>query len=134
MRLPSIFNEAQIRRERGLWEAVKFLLGRERRGQWTGPAAKDEIDRLLEEMNYSEQSPNEPGTEPTCESTGRESGEKGKWAASEDHAYRWGEGTLAFDCPCGEREMMVSNQDNDPRPCDGCTRKYRLVHRLEVEG
>ena len=52
--------------------------------------------------------------------------------AAVDIKYLWGEGVMAFDCPCGCHEMIVSDQTSEFKDCD-CGRKYRLVHYVEYK-
>lgn len=47
-----------------------------------------------------------------------------------DISYRWTEDAVCFDCPCGNKEIIVSEEEER---CD-CGRVYRVVHYVEVSG
>jgi len=50
---------------------------------------------------------------------------------AEDIEYQWTAGEVCFDCPCGEKEIILS-EGGDTYKCD-CGRKYELIHYVTVE-
>lgn len=49
-----------------------------------------------------------------------------------DVKFHWFDCTTAFDCPCGNQEIFVS-EDNEDVECE-CGRVYKFTCRLEVRG
>lgn len=48
-----------------------------------------------------------------------------------DLTWHWQAGEVCFDCPCGEKEIIIS-EGGETHQCE-CGRTYRLVHYVEVE-
>lgn len=46
--------------------------------------------------------------------------------------YQWSAGEVCFDCPCGVKEIILS-ESGETETCEGCGRTYRNVHYVEVK-
>ena len=47
-----------------------------------------------------------------------------------DIIYRWSEDMEMFDCPCGEKEIILGEAGIEKK-CD-CGRVYKLVHYVAI--
>lgn len=43
----------------------------------------------------------------------------------------WWEASVGFDCLCGNREIVISDESGD-KTCDTCGRVYRFITKLEI--
>ena len=50
----------------------------------------------------------------------------------DDIKYNGGEWCILFDCACGMRDFVITDQDDEPVTCDRCGREYRLRGGLTV--
>lgn len=50
---------------------------------------------------------------------------------ADDISYRWGDGSVCFDCPCGMKDIVTDPED-EPFVCN-CGRVYRVSHFVTVE-
>lgn len=48
---------------------------------------------------------------------------------AKDINMQWAAGEVCFDCPCGAREIIISEPGIE-KACD-CGRNYRIVHYVE---
>lgn len=54
----------------------------------------------------------------------------GEFIQADDVQFNWAESAVSFDCPCGERSIVMDGE-SDPKECR-CGRVYRVHHCVEV--
>lgn len=50
---------------------------------------------------------------------------------ADDIKHNWSESTSSFDCPCGEKNLVIDGE-SEPIECR-CGRVYRVRHYVEVD-